>query len=281
MPQQNRIVIGGLNVAASPHPAGVYERMFAKAANVEREVWGPVFGKITKPRKRANEDILVGRILTWTPIADDTKWLNKDKDDLATNEDLKDLNIPDPIEPNYRAFNYAFDAKRHRLIIEIENEFGEKFGITRAYKFFRNLLSPEVLGFDFPEITVTIIPDTGALRRIYALRLTKLEIHIERPNPEDLLDDEARVLERLTTQKAKSYHVTLTKAAGETSLAPDKTTKTLAKIAETNGYVEGRGRDETGETVDISTKSYPKREVLDLEDGGFSISKFLSKIGVF
>ncbi|MFD1701709.1 DUF4747 family protein [Methylopila henanensis] len=281
MPQQNRIVIAGLNVAASPHPEGIYQRMLAAAADVELEIWGPVYGKITKPRKRPNEDILVGRVLTWTPIKEDTKWLNRAKEDVASDEDLADLNIPDEVEPNYRSFRYGFDITRHRLIVEIENEFGEKFGITRAEKFFRKLFSREILGFDFPEVSVTVIPREDALDKIYLLRLTKLEIHIERPNPEDLLDDEARILERLATQNAKSYHQILTKAAGEVSLEPDETTKTLARVASKNGYVRGRGRDSETETVDISTKSHPKIEVLDLGDAGFSISKFLSKLGVF
>ena len=109
-------------------------------------------------------------------------------------------------------------------------------------------------------------------------QLRRLDIHLERPNPDDLTDEANRILEKLVRQGAKSQDLALTKAPGVSNLTPDEDTKTLAEIAATNGYVSGRGRDEEGNITTVSTSEHPKRIPVIVEQEQSALIRFLSTL---
>lgn len=277
-----KLVVGALNIVASPHPEGVYLRALQIAAGFQVEVWGSDYAKITPPVPIPTDPENVwGLVHVWTEINRKGRWFDKLKDKEAEQSEKDKIVIPDHLDPNYRTFYYALDLKKHRLIIEYRNSEGENFGPSRAKRLFDRLLSPEVLGEDFgSRINVTVLPEENTVERILSLpKLTKLEIHIERPNA-DSLDDRA-ILAELEEQGARSQHLTLTKAPDVESLNPNEETRRLAEVASHNGYTAGSGQDAAGEPVYVSTRQHPKRVNVDVPEDSHPIVRFLGSLGLF
>ncbi|HMO28592.1 DUF4747 family protein [Enterovirga sp.] len=261
-----QIILGALNIVASPHPEGIYLRLLESSADIEIELYGNDWAKITKPLARAGHpDHFLGQILVWTHVDKSGRWIHKNKNKEATDEDKAGITIPDPLQPNFRPFSYGFILSKHRLVVEYKNEFGDRFGAKRAERFFARLFSKETLGHEFPEVSVTAIPEDDTIQKILSIpRLRRLEIHLRRPNPDDLSDDVARILAELEEQGAKSQDIILTKAPKIDSLTPNEETVKLAKVAAENGYVRGRGASNDGTVLDESTKEHPKSLVVSV-----------------
>lgn len=279
MASNPKIVVGAVNVAASPHPTGVYRRLLDLAADVEVHLRGSDWGKITAVTELEDRpELLVGRVLVWAHIDKDGKWLNKKKNVEATPDEKKRIVLPPDIEPNFRSFYFAFHEPKHRLVVELRNELGQTFGPSRAEMFFARLFNHPSLREIGVEVAVTVVPTEDALDKIYNIpRLRWLRIHNTRPNSEDL-SDEAEVLHaRLKAMGAKSQDLELVKAAKVRTLKPDDEIKTLAAAAAIDGFVEGNGKTEAGANVFESTKLHPK--VVELEvQGGSSFTAFLSSL---
>lgn len=279
-----RIEVGAVNIAASPHPDGVYRRLLEAVADKEIWVWGSDKAKITSPGPfEDNSNWLYGQILVWAEIDTRGKWLNKRKNKEATAEEKQQVAdaLPADLEPNFRAFNYIFIVNKHRLVLEYRNELGQHFGAKRALLFFSRLFSSKNLPPDSPSVEVTTIPSDESLDNIFSItRLRKLEIYVKRPNADDLTDDAGRILGRLERQGARSQKIELAKAPKVHSLMPDESTKELARIASENGYVSGEGKDAAGKMVYESTEQHPKSVSLEVH-GTSSFATFLSSLRFF
>jgi hypothetical protein len=266
MARNPTITLGAVNIAADPHPTGIYRRLFAAAANRVVHLRGSDYAKITAPQDRDTDPpSFYGRVLVWTEIDKNGKWLNQKKNEEATPEEKAKIQIPDDIDPNFRSFNFVFIDEKHRLVLEYRNELGQSFAPKSAEHVFRELFSEPYFGEDTPEVSVTAVPSHEALDKIYNItRLKHLEIFIIRPNPDDLTEETGRILERLIKQGAKSQKFELQKRAKVKTLKPDEETKTMAEIAQTNGYVAGEGTDADGKPVYESTQDHPKTVTLEV-----------------
>ena len=282
MVRNPRITIGALNVSADPHPTGIYRRLFEQVAEQGVQVWGNDWAKITAPADRETKPpSFYGRVLVWTEIDPDGKWLDQSTDKEATPAEKRKIQIPDNLDPNFRSFNFVFLESRHLLVLEYRNELGEHFGSMRAERFFTRLLNGEIIDEEQIDVTVTAIPSSEALDKIYAIpRLRWLEILVQRPNPDDLTTDANRILDRLVAQGAKSQKVELAKKARIKTLTPDEDMKKLAEIAKTNGHVAGSGVTEDGKPVFESTKDHPKTIEVEVE-GPSSVGAFYGAIRDF
>jgi len=103
------------------------------------------------------------------------------------------------------------------------------------------------------------------------VKLRRLKIVVTRPNAEDLTDEYAEIMRKLNGQGARTITQELIKAPKIDRLNPDEETRKLAKIASTNGYVEGDVKD-----LHESTKEHPKAITVEVGKDGSSLSKFLS-----
>jgi hypothetical protein len=280
MVSRPKVVIGALNVSADPHPSGIYRRLFEEAAEHAVSLWGSDWAKITAPVDReTTPPSFYSRVLIWTEIDKDGKWLDQKTDKEATAAEKKKIQIPENLDPNFRSFNFVFFEDKHLLVLEYQNELNEHFGSKRAQRFFATLLNSD--DPNAPEVTVTVVPSHEALDRIYAIpRLRLLEILVERPNPDDLTADANRILDRLLRQGAKSQKVELEKKAGVHTLTPDEDTKKLAEIAATNGHVAGSGKAADGKPVYESTRDHPKTVIVEVE-GPTSIGAFYAALRLF
>ena len=244
-----------INVAANPHPPGVYQSIFTEAALSPVRYWGDHYATISKPVV-VEEGFFQGRLVAWTQINKDEPAVNLE---MLTEVDLSDLDLqlPDNIGFNGRIFLYSFREMDHKLFVEVKNEFGKRLSPQRVEKIFSLLLSPAVLGVDAPLVETTLIPDEDTLDRILSIhRLKRLDIHIVRPNADDV--DVQEILDELEAQGAKSMDKTLIAAPGKDGLTPDENTSKQASVAAYNGYVTGAGREEDGETIRLSTKAHPR-----------------------
>lgn len=266
MAKDPRITLGALNISADPHPEGIYRRFFAAAANRVVHLRGSDYAKITEPQDRGTDPpSFYGRVLVWTEINKDGKWLNQKKNEEATPAEKAKIQIPEDIDPNFRSFNFVFVENAHRLVLEYENELGQHFGPKSADRVFSFLLSEKYFGDETPEVSITVVPSSEVLDRIYNIyRLRRFEIFVMRQNADDLTDEVGRVLDRLVKQGAKSQKLELAKRARIKTLKPDDDMKTLAEVATTNGYVAGEGVDEDGKPVHESTEKHPKTVTLDV-----------------
>lgn len=276
MGSATKIVVSGLNITAFPHPKGIYEEILKQSADVDIHLGGSDFAKITAPEIIPDTSVAKGRICVWTEIAKDGDWFNKIKNDKASDDDKKKIYIPENIAPNYRYFFYAMDLVDHILIFESKTENNHSFGHKRAVFLFGELFGRLPTGG--PSVDVTVIPEEGSVDVILNMpRLKRLKIHLTKPNPEDVSDDFARVMNKMNLQNAKSWNQELVKETKVEKLLPDLETKTLAYIAETNGFVEGQSSDGIKE----STQEHPKCVTVRVEENGSSIQKFLSTLAVF
>lgn len=249
-----------LNVVATPHPKGVYERLFRSAAHHIVRYWGSEHGAIGELLKiPGDEAFFTFSLSLWVEIDPDEPTIRK--------EDLTKANFPregrdftNQYGVNGRVFTCILDTHTHLLTIELKNEDGKKLSAGRAETIFQRLLSPEVLGVEAELVEVTLIPQDDAL--IYVLgfnRLDRLEILVKIPNSDDITTETNRVLERLRNQNAKSEKSVLARAPGTDGLEPDEEHMTLARVAAAgNGRVETAGLDGDGEKGERSTKEKPK-----------------------
>jgi hypothetical protein len=278
-----RLEVGAINIAASPHPEGIYRRALDAVANREVRVHGSDWAKITQPGPFDDHaDWLFGQILVWTQIDATKPWLNKRRNSEATPEEKQQAveSIPRDLEPNFRAFNFIFLEKRHRLVLEYRNEFGDHFGAKRAERLFRILLSR--LPADFPaEFAVTAVPEDDTVDKIFAIpRLQWIEIFLRRPNADDIGDRAERVKKQLERWGARSQTIGINKAAKEKTLRLGTAVRQTAEVAAINGSFSGGGKDEDGNKVEVSTAEHPKVRQVPVE-GISSFAAFLSALKFF
>jgi hypothetical protein len=282
MPGNPKLEIGAINVAASPHPSGIYRRLLNLATNVEIHLHGSDWGKITTVTPFEDKPgLLSGRVLLWAHIDKDGKWLNKKKNIEATPAEKNQVVLPPDIEPNFRSFYFVFHEEKHRIVVEFKNELGQTFGPARAQSFFSKLFNGDVMNELAVEVAVTVVPTEDALDKIFKIpRLRWLRIHNTRPNAEDLSDEAEALQERLKQMGAKSQDLELAKAAKVKALNPDDKIRELAAAAVVDGFVEGKGKTEAGSNVFESTKRHPKIVELEIQ-GGSSFATFISSFKNF
>lgn len=192
--------------------------------------------------------IYSGRILIWTEIDLKRPWLDLTNEDELSATLKGSINIPANARPNGRVFGYVFAEKNHRVYFESKNEFGESLGPTVAKSIFTKITSQELLGFNSPEVEVTIVPDVDAVDRVLTIpRLRTLFIRVTLPNP-DTASPEARkrVYDRLKRAKARQLEERYIKSSDAEKLQMTPEIRETAEVAAENGLVRGEGRDDDG-----------------------------------
>lgn len=172
-----------LNVTASPHPQGIYVELLAQAATSSTAVnyWGDAWASISRPVKRS-PGFFQGRVVSWTEIDTSEPGINKRDLSEIPFDDLN-IDIPEYVGLNGKAFVYTLRELDHKIFVETKNELGKSLSPRRLKTIFSRLLSPDVLGHDDPFVEVTVVPDEDALSKILSIdKLRYLHIHIVRPN---------------------------------------------------------------------------------------------------
>ena len=274
---KNAIRVGFLNVVATPHPAGVYERLFRFAANRPVPYWGAETAAITAIKEIDGEpNLFSGSILTWVEVDPALPAVNKERlEEVPLTADQR--RMTDALGFNSRVFRFILDVAEHRVSFLTYNEVGRRLSPSRALTIFDRLLSAEVLGAQAENVDVTVVPEDDALSYVLGFsRLDRVEILIKRPNPDDLTPEAYEVLEELREQNAKRQEIILTRAPQTDGLELNEKNDQYARVASVNGHVTTRGRDADGEPDTRSTKQYPKLVERLVDQGGSFLAALVS-----
>jgi hypothetical protein len=280
VPRERIIQICALNITADPHEDGTYVQLLTRAADFIVHARGSDYAKITRPEQAERAPrFYTGRILLWTELDIEGRWLDITKEDELTADIRNAISIPENARPNYRSFDYVLDNDEHRVYFESRNGIGQSLGPSIARVILTRLLSQELQGLDSPEVEVTVVPDTRALERILELPgLRMLFIRVVKPNPDVAAEALQRVLGRLDAAHARREEVRLVKAAGADRLTPTDDILELAAVASENGLVSGEGRTGDGHKLEVSTSHLPQRIYVSLESGATFLSRLLAAL---
>lgn len=246
-----------INVAVHPHDGPqTYRSLFENAYSLDRavRVHGDRYAWMSHlwVNGEGRKAYLTGNIATFTQIDVDGAWIDMSTRSSADQSRIDDIKkAVSGVQPNYHEFRFYVDLKDHLVVVETDD--GKRtFSPRMIEKFLRGVFSQEVIVDAFGEVEVSFVPDKESLNRIIGSKyLRKIEIHLTRPNADSVADVEKRLMEELDKMGARSSTVTYAAIRGQTLDLPEEV-KNIARVARTNGYVEGNVAGEH-----YSTKDHP------------------------
>lgn len=266
MPRRSTIQLAALNIVTHPHSTQLYADLFRDAFKINRKpikLRGDQYGLVRSVFEIVEgkpELGLEGEIIRFMQIGADEPWFNLETTEQASDQDLKQIHIPDHLRPKMKSIRYVFLPKEHRLVF-VASAGRNTISPTMAQQLFRDSLNhPKLRDQQHPEAIVTVEQSHEALSEIFSIPFLKeLRIQFHKPNHDEGDLTEKAIYEELDEQNIGSV-LTDYKADHGESLKPNKRTKLLADLAKSNGHVEGKGKDADGKKVEIDTIDHPRIE---------------------
>lgn len=262
MSKGRRITLAAINIAMhAPHPTERYVELVQKAFRRRTIVrmgslHGVMLGTLSRPQHHGKSVLLAGEIYRFVKLDPDQPWFNVDKKEPATEEDVESISIPGHLLPHLQRIPFVFNARRHQLWY-VSRDQSNSLAPATAVRFLEFLLDATALQHDFPEVSITAVPEKTSVDEILNLpRLEYLKIELVRPNPDSGESAEERWLRRLEKQNTTKAKLELIHARNQ-ALEPDAETREMASVAANNGIVYGRGRSADGLPIEDSTKARP------------------------
>lgn len=212
------------------------------------------------------DDRIWGDLLKFTNIDTDGTWL-----DLATGETAppevveRRVTIPATFRPNLHSVPYLFFPKKHRLLFMSRYDQKNMLSPGMAKTLVERFLNRPDLVRKHGTAVVSIEPDRETLGKIFAIPVLKT-ITMEVSPPNALGSMERKLLRYLADQNATSYVQELSTTDSD-GLDLSDYAKAVAKVAQSNGNVSGRGVDENGHVVKFSTLDHPYQARVDFDPG--------------
>lgn len=260
-----------LNIVAHPHPDGVYLNLINSAydANKPIKVWGHDYALLGSvlPFDGDTENIVCGTIYRFTQIDFDAPWLNVSKKQEASEDELRQIQIPEGLRPNAKPFPYILFLKEHKLFYACQHD-ANHFSPNLGQKFFTTLFNQKnlLIRKKLDEVLVHIEQDRETLALALNLKeIRYLLLNIRRPNPDDFEDAEREVLKELGDQCVSRLREEY-KSIPKLSIKPSVKTRLKARIAASNGYVESIGVDSNGIKRKIKTIEHPQIEKIIFDE---------------
>lgn len=257
--------LGALNITAHPHSDEIYLDMLTQART--RQLVAPMRGNryaligyvrpsLYDPERTAVE----GQLFSFVDFDRNAAWYDTKTGEQAEESALEEVNIPETLKPDLRRFNFLFFPDHHRLVIETYSHESHRMSPGAAKRAFDTLLNHPSLIAQFGKVEVVVEPEKDALEKILKMHvLNRLKITVTRPNADTTEEVEQEVFRRLEEQQSdqliEEYH-----AQDGASLKPDKRTKSLSRVAASNGHVEGHGKKKNGEPAHEYTQDHPISE---------------------
>lgn len=263
MGRERKVELGMVNIVLHPHSPDHYVRLLrkAKTRKLVSKWHGERYGLIQSfSESQEEEGAYIGKIATFTHIDLEGQWFDLQAGEAVDDEDLPDVNIPQHLRPSLRNYHFVFYPRNHRMVFETHGVEGVNASPNVVGRFLSKLLNDDLLVEEFGDATVTVEPRVDALEKVLGIaRLERLTIVLERPNSDDSFEYEQDVLDRLDRNNAISETNSYRAPKGE-ALTPDDIVKKEARVAQSNGYVESRGKDQSGRPDQESTKAHPFTE---------------------
>lgn len=267
--------LSGINIVTHPHSPEGYINLLKDVFRLRRSV--PIkgaqhimIGELKSLSRNDEQAGLFGRIYRFVKIDKDLPWFNIEKHDVATEDDLMALNIPENLRPNLETFDFVLRAKFHTLYLESKYfDSAAKRYKTLSVIYVAKMLSllfsiPEVAK-KYGEIQVTVLPAKGQLEKILGMKVLKsLEIKVRKPNADEFGAVRRRVFARLEQNHARELVLRLRAEAGE-SIVLDPEMEDAARVAATDGLVRGKGVGNNGRSLDESTQAKPWKDLFEFD----------------
>lgn len=186
------------------------------------------------------------------------RWYNRNKRRRATKEEMGRIVVPSDMAANFQDFYYLFDAEAH-IFAFLSAESGRKLSVHQAHKLLSVLADERAVRREFGTVAISIEQEPSSIERILnAEHLRYLSIMVNRPNSFGVFD--RRFKDKLADMRAAKQRYELW-ADDSGSLAPPRELRDAAKVATSNGLVEGKIY-ENGAVHELSTEDSP---VLQME----------------
>lgn len=265
MARKKKIFLSALNITIHPHNSEKYVNLFKDLfkLNEKVKIRGDEVARIGscwEITKGLPEEGLYGDIYKYLEIEPNDDWYNVQKAEAATEDELKEIKIPQYLKPHFHKFAFVFFPKKHRLIFVTKNEQGKSFSINSLKRFFEVLVENDSILNKYEEVNLSIEQSREQLESILkTYKINSLTITITRPNPDDNEELDEEVLRRLLDEQNVNKAEFTYKAVRGLTIVPNEKTSKYARIANSNGNVLAAGEDIEGNPVKISTEDHPLR----------------------
>lgn len=256
-----RLHVQALNIACTPHPDGVYLKLFKKIYSLKRavRVHGPRHARFSgrlehRPAEGLHREMLYGYIRTFTRIDANGAWFDEQEDRNIEEADREAIRSAIQLrQPDSRLFRFAFDIKIHRMFIESFNSEGS-FSATLALRMMERFAQSDEIVSTFEHVHVSVVPDPTVLDQILASdRLRTLRVVMTAPNPDGNESLEDEVVARFEARQVRRHEQRLVAKEGS-AIQLDEELRTEAKVAADNGFVEATL---PGLSTPLSTRDVP------------------------
>jgi uncharacterized protein DUF4747 len=250
------VTVVALNVAARPHPDGIYVRLFkaARAKRIAAKLYGHRLGAISTFDLSSEDDTLyTGLISSYVDFDRDAPWFNVAKGTRAEDDEVEAVQLPEDLRPELKQGFYAFSTKNHRFVFE--STFGSP---TNVANMLYTILNDKRVRQEGEHVNVAVEQEKEALSRLLALKeIWRLTIEVGVPNSDDGDDEQEEFEERLRKIRAKKM-VTIVEGSRGEGIDPDAELKTMANVALSHGSVHAVGKNTAGKKEKLSTIEHPK-----------------------
>lgn len=255
------VEVGCLNVKLHPHTPEKYLELFTDIFS--RKHRAKIFGdKWGTPHLLMNIDSkdplkgIYGTFFQYTQIDPKKPWLDLGKMEAILDEHGNPIPlVGDDKMPNLSEIEFVFYPVGHRLFFNMK-----KVTPLNIQRMFEEICSVGYIRKRYGRVLVDIEWEKEVIKKILEIpTITKLEIQISRPNPDDIAELEDEVIRRMDRQKVNRWTETLSGTKSE-GIEPDNVTVSMMNIASSNGKVSAKGYDLEGSPVDESTDPYPFKE---------------------
>lgn len=267
MERKRQLRFGAINITMPPpHRPERYVQLFQEAYKLEQTIklqgdWVGLIGSLRLVDDGDGYPFFHGEFYKYINLDATRDWFNVRRGKPANDEELGAINIPDELKPHFQFLPFVFFPKRHRLVL-VTKDRNDTLSSGQAAQILERLFSAKELLPTYGKLEIIVEPSRETLDRIFAMRrLRSLIIEISPPNPDDFEELEHEVFENMDEQQASSYKIEL-READSRGLAPNKRTKQLAHVAQSNGKVVGVS-GERGKIKTVSTKDHPLEERAD------------------
>ncbi len=271
MGRPKTIIVSSINITVSPHPEGTYERLIEAISGIEVYAYGDERARIQTARKKTTKkgiSVIYGNIFVYTELSRGGDWFDVIAQKPITEDDLPNISIPDNLRPNPKASRFVFDIHKHMFYFERKNDRGEKFTPSRIKKILENLTRDTIIFSHDYEVSLTVTPKHDAINKVLSVpNLRKIIIRLERPNPDDIETEKARLMNKLERMSASRQETILTKAKDAQNLTLDSDTMSLAEVGAVSGFVQVIGKTMNGLKIVKKTSDYPDERTLEVQDG--------------
>lgn len=244
-----------LNVAANPHPEGIYHQVFKEASKQEGLAYGRNwFAKLSPPSK-ADGGFFHGRIGVWHELkgkAIQTRSL--ERQDLSTllNPEADGFGFPSKV------FSFSFRERDHLMFVEIKNDEGDVISPASLGSAVQTVLSRAAKTLEI-DLGVTVLPQSDTVDEIFKLNMVrKILLDFTLPNAgDDLSKEKQAIIDRLKRRGINRQKAEYTKAKSAERIEFDGELKAEIEIGAENGKVVASGKDDQGVRKVIDTTRRP------------------------